>query len=321
MKTSLIIVILGVLIGVSVVFGLTFNFTVDSNSPIIFESPFKEEHYEIEITGMKDVYLVGEQYDFSYIISGYGHLCGSKTVTFPDQIGNTMKIISSSSCVAGIPMKEFVFDIQKDQGTTYGHVKLKNPGLYVVAVEFERSDNSEPTQSGHNFHVVEKICDSQNFKERAQCFADSFDSCTSAFVELVFPTGEGDGIFVNGVVESWNDCSLRVYTDHTQDTYKSHSDGTRSICDGIMINDESISFENCNNADIPPLRCDKQFYLYKERCEIFRGYWDFEYNTCIDFSDDYDCEDMGGTLVNRAYTGEQPDYSKKSDSFVCEFRK
>ena len=88
-----------------------------------------------------------------------------------------------------------------------------------------------------------------------------------------------------------------------------------------MINDESISFENCNNADIPPLRFDKQFYLYKERCEIFRGYWDFEYNTCFDFSDDYDCEDMGGKLVSRAYTGQQPDYSKKSDSFVCKFRK
>jgi len=26
-------------------------------------------------------------------------------------------------------------------------------------------------------------------------------------------------------------------------------------------------------------------------------------------------------LVSRAYTGEQPDYSKKSDSFVCDFRK
>jgi len=69
------------------------------------------------------------------------------------------------------------------------------------------------------------------------------------------------------------------------------------------------------------LRFDKQFYLHKERCEIFRGYWDFEYNTCFDFSDDYDCEDMGGELVGRAYTGQQPDYSKKSDSFVCKFRK
>ena len=39
MKTSLIIVILGVGIGVAVVFGLTFNFTLDSNSQIIFESP------------------------------------------------------------------------------------------------------------------------------------------------------------------------------------------------------------------------------------------------------------------------------------------
>jgi len=125
MKTSLIILFLGVLIGVSVVFGLTFNFTGDSNSQIIFESPFREEYYEIEITGMKDVYLVGEQYDFSYIISGYGHSCGSKTVYFPDLNGNTTRIISSSSCIAGIAMNDFVFDIQKERGTTYGHVKLK----------------------------------------------------------------------------------------------------------------------------------------------------------------------------------------------------
>ncbi len=70
MKTSLIIVILGVIIGVSVVFGLNFKIPVYSDDQIIFESPFREEHYEIEITGMKDVYLVGERYDFSYIISG-----------------------------------------------------------------------------------------------------------------------------------------------------------------------------------------------------------------------------------------------------------
>jgi len=321
MKTGLIIVILGVVIGLSVVLGLTLRLPVDSNSPISFESSFREEYYEIEITGMKDVYLVGERYDFSYIISGYGNSCGSKTVSFPDQNGDTTQIISSASCVAGTPMKEFVFDIQKEYGTTYGHVGIKNPRTYTVGVEFERSSNFEPTQSGHSFHVVEKICDAQNSKDRAQCFADTFDSCTSAFIELIFPTGEGDGIFVTGVVESWNDCNLRVYTDYTQDRYKGDSDGTRSICEGIMINDGSISFENCNNEDIPPLRFDQQFYIHKERCEIYGGWWDFEINTCLDFSDDYDCEDIGGELVNRAYTDEQPDYSKKSDSFACKFRK
>lgn len=308
MKTSLLIVIVGILITISIIFALTFEF------------PSQKEHYEIKITGMKDVYLVGERYDFSYILSGYGNSCSSKKVTFPDQNGDTIQIISSSSCIANTPMKEFTFDIQKN-GTTYGHVGVKNPGIYGIGVEFERSATFEPTQGGHNFHVVEKICNDKNPKDKAQCFADAFDSCTSSFAEFAYPTGEGDGILVIGIVESWNDCNLRVYTDHTQDRYKSNSSGTRSICDGITINDESVVFENCNNEEIPPLRFDQQYYLYKERCEIFGGWWNFEYDTCFDFSDDYDCETMGGKLVKRAYADEQPNYYKKSDSFVCEFRK
>lgn len=309
MKTSYIIIILGIIISGSVIFAIS------------FELPSKKEHYETKITGIKDVYLVGERYDFSYILSGYGDSCGSKKVNFPDQNGDTVQIISSSSCIANTPMKEFTFDIQKEYGTTYGHVGIKNPGTYGIGVEFARSTTFEPTQGGHTFHVVEKICNDKNPKDRAQCFADSFDSCTPSFAEFAFPTGEGDGILVTGIVESWNDCSLRVYTDHTQDRYKGDSSGTRSICDDMMINDESISFENCSNVEIPPLRFDQQYYLYKERCEIFGGWWNFEFNTCFDFSDEYDCQDMGGKLVSRGYTGEQPDYSKKSDSFACEFRK
>ena len=310
MKTIFPVIILSIIIAGSVIFAIS----------IQSSSYFSKEHYEIKITGLKDVYLVGEQYDFSYILSGYGNSCGSKKVTFPDQNGDTVQIISSSSCIANTTMKEFVSDIQKN-GTTYGHVGVKNPGTYVIGVEFEGSATFEPTQGGHTFHVVEKICNDKNPKDRAQCFADAFDSCTSSFAEFAYPTGEGDGILVTGIVESWNDCNLRVYADHTQDRYKSNSSGTRSICDGMMINDESISFENCNNEEIPPLRFDQQYYLYKERCEIFGGWWNFEYDTCFDFSDDYDCETMGGKLVKRAYTDEQPNYYKISDSFVCEFRK
>jgi hypothetical protein len=306
-----------VIVGISIFTVMIFGFFMTEDPLIQFSKP---ENYEIQITGMKDVYLVGEPYSFSYVISGYGYSCGEKKVYFPDQNGDTMTEISSSSCIANTPMSDFVFDIQKKMGTTYGHTGIKNPGNYIVAVEFERG-GMEPTQGGHGFHVVEKICDEQDPKDKAQCFVNAFDSCTPAFVELAYPTAEGDGIFVTGVVESWYDCNLRVYTDHTQDRYKGHSDGTRSICDGIVLDDESIIFENCNNEDIPPLRFDQQFYLHKEKCEIYGGWWDFEFNTCLDFSDDYDCENMGGELVERAYTGEQPDYSKNSHSFVCKFRK
>ncbi len=116
----------------------------------------KSEHYEIEITGLKDVYLVGERYDFSYIISGYGYPCGSKTVSFPDQNGDGTKIISSSSCIADVPIEEFVFDIQKEQGTTYGHVELKNPGIYSVTVIFDRPNQYFPTITSQEFRVVDE---------------------------------------------------------------------------------------------------------------------------------------------------------------------
>ncbi len=290
------------------------------NSGIGLESPFREEYYEIEITGMKDVYFVGEQYDFSHIISGYGYSCGSKEVTFPDQNGDTMKTISGSSCIAGVPMKEFLIDSQKEYGTTSVHGKIKNPGTYTVTVSFDRPIQNFPTTVSKEFHVVEKICNDSDPKDKAQCFSDAFDSCTSAFVELAIPNGEGDEFLITGVVESWHDCSLRVYTNITENRQQRHSE-TRSICDGMSINDESIIFENCNNANLPPIRFDKQHYLYKEKCEIYGGYWNFEYNTCFDFSEEYDCEYVGGKLVSRAYTGVQPDYSKKSDSFACEFRK
>ncbi len=59
----------------------------------------------------------------------------------------------------------------------------------------------------------------------------------------------------------------------------------------------------------------------KQQCETFSGIWNKDFATCFDFSDEYDCKDMGGKPMSRSYTGEQPDYSKKSDSFACEFRK
>ncbi len=112
-----------------------------------------KEHYTIEITGLKDVYLVGERYDFSYIISGYGYICGGKEITFPDQNGEIVTIASSASCIAGLQMNEFVFDIQKEYGTTYGHTELKNPGTYTVTVTFDRPSQDFPTTAIKEFRV------------------------------------------------------------------------------------------------------------------------------------------------------------------------
>ena len=152
MKTSHLIIIVGIVITGSVIFGLTFKVPLDGSGQISFESPLKE-HYSIEITGMKDIYRIGEQYDFSYIISGYGNSCGSKTITFPDQNGDTMGISSSASCIANLPMGIFVFDIQKERGTTYGHIELKNSGIYDVTVTFDRPSQNSPTTAIKEFRV------------------------------------------------------------------------------------------------------------------------------------------------------------------------
>jgi len=121
-----------------------------------YDEKSPREYYEIEITGLKDVYIVGERYDFSYIISGYGNSCGSKTVTFPDSNGDTIGSASSASCIANLPMGIFVFDIQKEQGTTYGHVEMKNPGTYTVTVTFDKPSKYFPTTVSKEFRVTEK---------------------------------------------------------------------------------------------------------------------------------------------------------------------
>jgi len=115
-----------------------------------------KENYSIEITGLKDVYLVGERYDFSYILSGYGNSCGSKTITFPDFNGDTIGSASSASCIANLPMGMFVFDIQKERGTTYGHVEITNPGTYTVTVTFDKPSKYFPTTVSKEFRVIEE---------------------------------------------------------------------------------------------------------------------------------------------------------------------
>lgn len=240
MKTSHILIILGIIITGSIIFALTFEF------------PFEKEHYEIKITGMKDVYLAGEQYDFSYIISGYGYSCGSKYVTFPDQNGEIMTIGSGSSCIAGVPMKEFVIDSKKEYDTTSVHGKIQNLGRYNVTVTFDRPSQYNPTTAAKEFHVVERICDDP--KTKVQCFNDSSESCTSAYIKINFPTGEGDPIHVTGVVESWNGCTLQMYLDTTQDRYGGHSTGIlRSVCDDVIIKEDYWTITGCNNFDLPKM--------------------------------------------------------------------
>jgi hypothetical protein len=236
MKTNLLMIIVGVIIAGSAIFA-TF-----------FESPFETEHYDIKISGLKDVYLVGEPYSFSYTISGYGYSCGDREVTYPDENGDTVRNIMHADCNTGQPKTNFVIDSKNESENP--SISIKNPGRYNVAVIFDEFTNFEPTQSGKEFHVVEKICDDS---DKVQCFSDSFDTCTSAYIKTSFSTVEGDPIYVIGVVESWYDCKLRVYLDTTQDRYGGHSTGIlRSICDDVIVKEDYWTITGCNNFDVPP---------------------------------------------------------------------
>ncbi len=139
MKTVVPITIIGIVVAASIIFGvITMSFNESSPKTDSFPSLNEEEHYQIEITGMKDVYYVDEPYSFSYVLSGFGDSCGSIDVTYPTDENENITMSSKGLCSETTP-RDFVWDIQKERGTTFGHVKL-DPGKYFVKVEFKKHD-------------------------------------------------------------------------------------------------------------------------------------------------------------------------------------
>ncbi|MEM3064860.1 MAG: hypothetical protein QW177_05750 [Candidatus Nitrosotenuis sp.] len=140
-----ILAIIGIVIASAVIFGI---FMIGEN-PII---QFPTEHYKITITGLKDTYFVGEPYSFSYVMSGFGDPCGGILVTFPINKTNTASTGWMPSCLKTI-QTDFVLDIKKTYGTTYGHIALQEAGNYTVRVQFEKGNNG-PTVAEKTFMVV-----------------------------------------------------------------------------------------------------------------------------------------------------------------------
>ena len=56
-------------------------------------------------------------------------------------------------------------------------------------------------------------------------------------------------------------------------------------------------------------------------CKTYSGTWDQDFAACFDFSDEFNCLDLGGFYEDRGYTSGKSDYSKISDSYVCMFEK
>jgi hypothetical protein len=67
-----------------------------------------------------------------------------------------------------------------------------------------------------------------------------------------FATENNGTIFLNAIVESWNNCQLVVYTENSLGEHTTFH-GIRSVCSNVIINENSLNFENCNNADYPPI--------------------------------------------------------------------
>ena len=137
------------IIGIAIFSVVIFGIFMTGENPII-KLPI--EHYEIEITGLKDSYRIGEQYSFSYILSGFGTPCGGISITFPINKTDSMNDGFIPSCVESVPT-DFVLDIEKTYGTRYGHVTLEETGNYTVTVQFEKGVNG-PTTVKKSFMII-----------------------------------------------------------------------------------------------------------------------------------------------------------------------
>ncbi len=138
------------IIGIIIVSVIIFGIFMTGENPII---QFPTEHYSITITGLKDTYLVGEPYSFSYVLSGFGNPCGSKMITFPINKTHDGGTGSSASCLKSFPTN-FILDVKETYGTTYGHIALTEAGNYTVRVQFEKGNNGQ-TIAEKTFMVVE----------------------------------------------------------------------------------------------------------------------------------------------------------------------
>ena len=124
MKSRLLIIIGIVVISAAVIF-----FSYGDIMLILFD-----EHYEIEITGLKDTYTIDEVYSFDYHVTGYGDGCAKITATYPDEDGKTTTRISMPSCMAE---RHFgIINTSSNHGPL-GNVIIKIPGTYKISVTYD----------------------------------------------------------------------------------------------------------------------------------------------------------------------------------------
>lgn len=96
-------------------------------------------HYSLEIQGMEDTYIVGEEYSFYYTLSGYGNTCGFWVVSYPDQNGEIMQAGEVVDCHRPIN-KDLSYDSRKDLRKFSSLVPMVE-GNYNVTVSLENIES------------------------------------------------------------------------------------------------------------------------------------------------------------------------------------
>ena len=292
MKTSLLVIIVSAIIASSIIFvAIWYSIPEECDEKCEIErrrieagksghgtlDPFgKKEHYSIEITGMKDIYRIGEQYDFSFVISGYGYSCGSTTVSFPDQNGELVGIHSFALCDAETMMKEFVFDARKEQGITFGHVALLNSGLYNVTVTFDRPSDDSPTTAIKEFRVPppNSWYNNQLSDVNLQTVMDSCanDSPKERMINALRYTNETH-VFLNLGCE-WKKIGKFV-------TNENATSGAYELEEALCIGGRGyIKNDNCEIIGKYNLTTGLPIVENKEQCDMLDGNWNEQQKTC-----------------------------------------
>lgn len=114
-----------------------------------------KEYYKIEIAGLKDEYVLGEEYYFYFVISGYGFSCASYDVRYPDENGNMLGMGAEPLCDSNISMHEFKIN-NFNMNDSFGNIVIKEPGTYTVTITFDKPNKYYPTTISKEFRVVEK---------------------------------------------------------------------------------------------------------------------------------------------------------------------
>lgn len=111
-----------------------------------------DEHYEIEIIGLNNVYTTDEVYFFDYRITGYGDECAKITVNYPGEDGKTTTRISMPSCIAE---RNFVVIDTNSFSGILGNVTVKMPGTYSVSVMYEPIGSFLSATKTKEFEIIE----------------------------------------------------------------------------------------------------------------------------------------------------------------------